>query len=173
MRVIHRPGLIDLHRRRQRYPCPGAPFAPTSPDQQSCPSIEPVKALAIPPPALAHHQHMQPPISVPWQLRRQRLHHCDLLGRFAALTLVAHGRAPHPDHCTRPPLAHSELLLHPAHGRASGRGRSYFRWGSPWSAWFSRVSSPPRFLSRRFSSPNCLSRRASETSSPPYFDFHR
>jgi hypothetical protein len=40
------------------------------------------------------------------------------------------------------------------------------------SAALSNIDSASSFLSRRFSSSSDLRRRASETSSPPYFDFH-
>jgi hypothetical protein len=50
---------------------------------------------------------MQPPIPVPRQLCRQCLHNCDLLGWFAALTLVAPRRAPRP----QPPYTPAARLL--------------------------------------------------------------
>ncbi len=75
-------------------------------------------------------------------------------------------------HRTRPPLAHLERHLEVSDGLAPRDGRHHFFELMSFSMALSSIDSASSLFSFRFSSSRTFSRRASETSSPPYFDFH-
>lgn len=85
---------------------------------------------------------------------------------------VAHGRAIHSQHKTRPPLAHAVVGTDMGNGTPHSRGRHHFFAATSFRMALSSMASASSFFSRAFSSSSAFSRRASETSSPPYLAFH-
>src|ERR1700681_4896604 len=77
---------------------------------------------------------------------------------------------PHQPACA--PLAQSVPLNQLAHRDSPRRRLQTFFPSRSLSAALSSIASANSFFSRRFSSSKDFSRRASETSSPPYFAFH-
>ena len=72
----------------------------------------------------------------------------------------------------RPPLAHLIGLTEMSHGLPSSDRRHHFFAAISFSMALSSIASANSFFSLVFSSSSVFSRRASDTSSPPYRDFH-
>jgi hypothetical protein len=114
----------------------------------------------------------QPPVAEPASFRCQRPQQFAICPVILALPPVTHRGAIHPEKPCRTPLRQSTTLdtsmnrpmTHPRHHK-------FFPTRSL-SAALSSIRSANSFFSRRFSSSGALSRRASETSSPPNFAFH-
>ncbi len=86
---------------------------------------------------------------------------------------IAYARSPDSYHPRGPPLAQWKLLAHLFDRGAPSRGRQNFFPSTALNAWLSSVRSATLCFNRQFSSSRCGSRRASFTSSPPYFAFQR
>ncbi len=77
-----------------------------------------------------------------------------------------------PDNLTRPPLAHLVNVAEMGRSFSLGGGPHHFLPPRP-AAWeLSSIAFANSFFSRAFSSSNTRSRRASDTSRPPYLAFH-
>jgi hypothetical protein len=85
---------------------------------------------------------------------------------------IPHRRSIYPNHPARPALAHLERLSEVSRGFSPCGGRYHFFEAISFSIALSSIESANSFFSRRFSSSNDRSRRASETSRPPNLDFH-
>src|SRR5579863_4085721 len=86
--------------------------------------------------------------------------------------LVAQRRTIQSDQSARMPLTQPVALHYLPHRHSSRRRLQAFFPSRSLSAALSNIDSASSFFKRRFSSSNAFSRRASETSSPPYFAFH-
>src|SRR5262249_61210589 len=84
----------------------------------------------------------------------------------------ADGRAIRTTRRASPPLAHSIDLVEVSGGLASGGGRHHFLAATSRNIALLSIASANSFFSLLFSSSSAFSRRASETSIPPYLAFH-
>src|SRR5690606_33929305 len=108
----------------------------------------------------------EPPTSV-----RQLPQLLSQLGIVASRRAVAHALAIGTNDTARPSLAHPVAGLEMSHSFPPGGGRHHFFDRRSFSAAWSSITSASRRLSFAFSSSSAFSRRASDTSRPPYFDF--
>src|ERR1051325_1312240 len=170
---VHRPSDVRRDGNGGRHTSSRQPLArPLSHTQPRFP-IDPVDALVI------HHHSFPPqlpiqtPVAVPRVLCGKLAH--PLLQRLAAVpfALVAMGCSPDAHKPAAPPFAHPMCLLQKANDVASCRRLHHFRLTTSFSARLSSVNSATMCFRRRFSSSNSRSRRACDTSMPPYFAFHR
>jgi hypothetical protein len=76
------------------------------------------------------------------------------------------------DHDARPPLAHLVNLAEMSHGLSLGDGRHHFFEATSFNIVLSSIASARSRFSLAFSASRIFRRRASETSSPPNYDFH-
>ena len=122
--------------------------------------------------ALTLQQDMQPSIpEAPANSRdlAQSRANETIIGSPAA---VAHRAAAHAERLACPPLAHPVDLSEVSGGFSSDGGRYHFLAATSRSMALSSIASASSFFSLAFSSSSTLSRRASDTSSPPYFALH-
>ncbi|MGY3149553.1 hypothetical protein ACVWYQ_006552 [Bradyrhizobium sp. USDA 3397] len=160
-------------RYRQRRPCAKCPFtSASSAHLQPFLTIEAAELLVVHGQTLATHQHEQAAIAEPSadcrQLAKAGTH--GGIGRPAA-SITERG-AIHPEHRTRPSLAHLERTLQVSDGLSPGGGRHHFFEATSLSMALSSIASAKSFFSFAFSSSSAFSRLASDTSRPPYFAFH-
>src|SRR5450432_165677 len=85
---------------------------------------------------------------------------------------IAHRAAVHADRSARPPLAHLIGQAKVSHRLSSCDGRHHFFAAISFNMTLSSIASARSFFSFEFSISRTFSRRASDTSSPPYFAFH-
>src|SRR5665213_3105610 len=85
---------------------------------------------------------------------------------------VSHRRSISLNYLARPALAHLIGLAEVRHSLPLYDGRHHFFALRSFNMALSSIASASSFFSLRFSSSSTFSRRASETSRPPYFDFH-
>src|SRR6202047_1651952 len=88
------------------------------------------------------------------------------------LALVAEGRTIHAYQSAGVSLTQPGALHHPAPRHSLRRRLQTFFPSRSLSAALSSIDSASSLFKRRFSSSSALRRRASQTSRPPYFDFH-
>ena len=122
--------------------------------------------------ALATDQPVQTPIAEASALGGQLAHASAHRGIFRSPGPVADRRPIDGKHSTRPALAHPVRRTEMRHGLAPGGGRHHFFAATSFNIALSSIASANSFFSRAFSSSSAFSRRASETSSPPYLAFH-
>src|SRR5262249_50045198 len=134
--------------------------------------VDPVELLVVHPKPLTPQQKVQSPVAEPAAYGRQ-------LFQARAQHTISHSPRPMPvnlrrqtDQRTRPALGVFPLLDRPPHGRSPCGGRQKFFASISFSVALSITCSARSFLSLRFSSSSAFSRFASDTSSPPNFDFH-
>src|SRR5450432_3929179 len=155
--------------RRHCHSRQALPFQP--PYHQSFGSVQPIHALRARAESSLSRQRVQSPVPVAWFLTRQ-IH--NLLAKRRVVIrprLVTITAAIDCDQLAGPTFAHPELLTGERHiGPHAGKLHPFFRI-TAFSTSLSRLRSATRCFSRRFSSSRPLSRCASLTSMPPYFDF--
>src|SRR6185437_4696052 len=132
--------------------------APALAHRQPFLAIEPVQLLAVHHDALPAQQQVQPPIAKTPALGRQILQSLPQHDVVRSLGGIAVGLRLKPHQPAGPPLRIALLLDRPAHSQSSHPGRQKF---------FPSIS-----FSLRFSSSSAFSRRASDTSIPPYRERH-
>jgi len=134
--------------------------------------IQPAQLLVVDDNALAPQQDVQPAIA------KATTNSGDLAQPRADRSIirpsaaVAHRTAVHIERLACPPLAHPVDLFQVSGGFSSGGGRHHFLAATSRSMALSSIASAKSFFSLAFSSSNALRRRASDTSSPPYFACH-
>src|SRR5690606_6356596 len=157
----------------QRRPAAQRPLAAApAAHLQPLHGIQAPQPLVIDPHALALEQHMQTPVAEPAASPRQLLQPRPQGGRVGTTLPVAHRRPVGFDHTARPPLAHLMHLAQMRHGFPPGSGRHHFFEATSFSMALSSIASASSFFSLAFSSSSAFSRRASDTSRPPYLAFH-
>src|SRR5581483_2155371 len=117
-------------------------------------------------------QDGQPPVAEPPPARGQLSQPGAQTAVIRSPAAIANRRAVHPHRSARPPLAHPIALAQVSHGLPSGGGRHHFFAAMSFNMTLSSIASARSFFSLAFSASSAFSRRASETSRPPYFAFH-
>ena len=172
MDKVQAPALVRQRQHRSRCSGPhGSPAAAPPPDCQSFLLIEPLGLLAVDHHALPAQQDMQTAIAEPATLVGQL---AQLLTQASIIVpggTVTHALAIGIDDTARPPLAHPVAGLEMSYSFPHGGGRQNFFASRSFNATLSSIVSASSRLSFAFSLSSSLSRRASDTSSPPYFDF--
>src|SRR6267154_3210774 len=170
---VETPALVGDRGCLYRPPRSHGPLAPAAlANHQPLLAIQTLNALFVDRMALAPQQHMQPPIAEPPPLLGQGL---QPLAKFAVILppgLVAHAGPIAVDHPARPPLAHLIGLLQISRSLPMRGGRHHFFPSRSFNATLSSMASASIRFSLAFSSSNAFSRRASDTSRPPYLAFH-
>ena len=110
---------------------------------------------------------MQAAIAEPPADGRQLAQPCTHGGIVRPAAAIADRGAIHPEHRTRPPLAHLEGTLQVSDGLSPRGGRHHFFEATSFSMALSSIASASSFFSLAFSSSSAFSRLASDTSSPP------
>jgi hypothetical protein len=134
--------------------------------------INPQKFLVIEPEALARQQNAQPPIAKPATLRRQRPQALPQTRILGPSRTIPNRSATDPKQSTRPPLAQPMNLTGVRNSHPPRGGRYHFFDAKSFKTALSSMAFAKSFFNRAFSSSSPFSRLASETSRPPYFDFH-
>src|SRR6201999_1215803 len=112
---------------RHRRPRPQSPFAATTPPhRQSFLAIQPEQLLVVQPKPLASQQDVQPPITEPPPLGRQRPKPSAHRSVITTAPNVAKHLRRHAQERTRTPLRVTLLADRPAHGFAPRTGRQKF-----------------------------------------------
>jgi hypothetical protein len=170
---VERPALVRPLRQSNRRPCAkGALTAAAAADVKPLLGIEPPQPLVVHVRAVAFKQDMQAPIAKPLA-RRCQLAQLEPDRRvIRPPTAIADRCSIRSDHLARPPLAHRIGLAQVSRGYSSGDGRHHFFEAMSFNMALSSIASASSFFSFPFSSSSVFSRRASDTSSPPYFAFH-
>src|SRR6202035_1917902 len=122
--------------------------------------------------ALAPQQHMQATVAEPPALLGQGFQPLAQRHVVRSHALIAHACPVGSDHPAGPPLAHLEGLTQIRRRLPSRGGRHHFFPRRSFSAALSSMASASIRFSRPFSSSSARSRLASDTSRPPYLDFH-
>src|SRR6201982_1449957 len=170
---VERPALVRSLRQGQRRTAAESPLAAAAAAHlQPLLGIEPAQFLVVQQDALTLQQDMQPPIpeapANSGDLAQSRTNET-IIGSPAA---VAHRAAVHAERLACPPLAHPVDLSEVSGGFSSGGGRHHFLAATSRSMALSSIASASSFFSLAFYSSNAFSRRASDTSIPPYLAFH-
>ncbi len=149
------------------------PFpAPTATHAQPFLAVDAQQLLVVGGDALPRQQIAQTAIAEPAALRRQLTQPLPQRPVIGPRRLVTDHPAAHTNQCTRPTLAHPVMLPGMGDGFPLGAGRYHFFDARSFRTALSSIASAKSFFSREFSSSSDRSRRASDTSSPPNFDFH-
>src|SRR3954466_4825488 len=145
--------------------------ASSAPHRQSFLTIEPLRPLPVPHQSFLAQQDVQTALAEAPPLGRQ-LPHPGPPGCICRSPRPIAGRpAGRLDGAARPPLAHLEPGPKVSDRLAPrGRRQNFFESRS-FSATLSSIASAKSFFSFVFSSSSAFSRRASDTSMPPYFAF--
>ena len=148
------------------------PLAPAAaPDLQSLFAVEPAQLLVVHGDPLPCKQHMQAPVTEPATVRRQLAQPLPQSGIVTPPVAIAHQRTFDAEDRARPPLAHPMRLARTGDRGPPSSGRHHFFAATSFSTALSSIASASSFLSLAFSSSSALSRRACDTSSPPYLAF--
>lgn len=154
---VERPALVRPLWDRHRRPCPERPFAAASlAHGQPLFPVDPVELLPVHGPALALQQDVQASIAEPSVLTGQLSQPSSQRLVLAHLRLAPIHTRIEPGQGASPPLGIALLFYSPVHGTSPRTGLQKFF--------------PSIFLSLAFSASSAFSRRASDTSMPPYFD---
>ncbi len=169
MNEVEAPALVLQRQHRNRGSGPhGPPAAAPPPD---CQPFLLVGLLAVDHHALPAQQNVQPATAEPATLVDQL---AQLLAKRAVIVpgrTVMHALAIGIDDTARPPFAHPVVDLKMSHSFPHvGRRQNFFARRS-FSATLPSIVSARSRLSLVFSLSSSLSRRTSDTSSPPYFDY--
>jgi hypothetical protein len=122
--------------------------------------------------ALGAQQDVQASIAEPAMLSRQLFQAASEILVWRPRGAIAKGLSIGLDQATRPALAHLVGSRETSDSFALGGGRHHFFDSRSFSAAASSIASAISRFSFAFSSSNCFSRLASETSSPPNLAFH-
>src|SRR5690606_32573654 len=144
--------------------------AASAPDRQPFLLVETLGLLAVDHHALPAQQDMETAIAEPPTLGGQLAQLLTKRGIIVPGGTVTHALAIGIDDTARPPLAHPMTGLEMSDSFPLGGGRQNFFARRSFNATLSSIVSASSRLSFAFSLSSSLSRRASETSSPPYFD---
>src|SRR5690606_13393042 len=134
--------------------------------------IEPPELLDVHLDALSLQHHMDTTIAEPAPLGCNGLHRLSQLAVVRPQAAIPHARSIHSQSFTRPPLAHPMHQAGMSHRISLCVGRHHFFAATSLRMALSSIASANSFLSRVFSSSSVFSRRASDTSRPPYLAFH-
>src|SRR6185437_433849 len=174
--IVHKiqgPALVRGRWQRHRRPHAQGTLAPAAaPNHEPLGLVEPINALAIHHVSLAPQQHIEAAVAEPPALVRQLPKSLaqSLVGRPARA--IANARPIGLNDAAGPPLAHAVDRVEMLASLPADGGPYHFFDSRSFSATLSSMASASSFFSLPFSSSSALSRRASDTSNPPYFAFH-
>src|SRR5260370_25090600 len=170
---VERPALDDSDRQRHRCSRTYCPLSPSTPaHHQPLFPVQSIQLLVVQRIAFARQHPAQAPIPEAPPLRGQlpqSLPQCRVVRSSAPVT---QSRTIQPHHLARVPLTQPVTLHYPNHCYSPRRRLQPFFPSRSLSAALSNNEPANSRFRRLFSSSSAFSRLASETSSPPYFDFH-
>jgi len=170
---VQRPALVGRQRQVQRSPRAHRSLPAAAPaHRQLLVAIDPLDPFPVDRMALAPQQHVQATIAEPSTFLGQGLQPVAQSAVVRARRLIAHARPIDAQNTARPPFAHLVGGLQMASRLAIAGGRHHFFPSRSFRATLSSIASASIRFSRAFSSSSALSRRASDTSSPPNLAFH-
>ena len=170
---IERPALVGGLWHGKRHPCAERAFpATTTANLQPLLGVEPAQLLVVQGHPFTPQQHVQSAIAEAPSNRSYLAQPAANEAIIRPAAAVPHRAAVHPKCLTCPPLAHPVDLFEVSGSFSSGGGRHHFLAATSRSMALSSIASARSLLSLAFSSVSAFSRRASDTSIPPYFAFH-
>src|SRR5579863_4058764 len=170
---VERPALVDGERQHHRRPRSQRALTAAAPaHHQLFLTVQPIELLAVHRVSFAGQQPTQTPVAEAAPLLRQLAQALTQCRIVRTPGLIAPYRMIDSHQPAGASLTQPVLLDQPVHREASRRRPQPFFPSRSLSAALSSIDSANSFFSRRFSSSSDFSRRAAETSSPPYFAFH-
>ena len=170
---VEAPALIGSLRQCQRRPGSERPLSATATaNLEPFIAIQPAELLVVHADALTSQENMETPITEAPAGGCQIAQAGSYGGIVRSGAAVADRASIGAQHRTRPPFAHLERYLEMSDGLAPRDGRHHFFELMSLSMALSSIASASSFFSLAFSSSSAFSRRASETSRPPYLPFH-